>query len=141
MLPLLTTPSFSPSLTHITAHPPALIAHIANSLSTPPPPLSSPERFWGVFVPFASRTYDVEELVYGNAGEGSGAADEMVVEVLVRGESADGTGRRKKGVERTLDGWIGPQNAVVELNDLASLKRIFTGRGSSEVCSSPPLHL
>lgn len=130
LLSLLTTPSFSQALTYVRAHSPALLTHVATSLSTPPPPLSSPEKFWSVFLPIAGRNYDVEELVFGNTGEGSGTAEEMVVEVLLRGESTDGVSRRKKGVERTLEGWLCGKGVAVELKDLVSLRSVFGGRTS-----------
>lgn len=131
LLPILTTPAFSPSLVHVAAYPPVLLRHMAGSLSTPPPPLSPPEKFWNVFLPVASRTYDVEELVFGNSAEGSGAGgEEIVVELLVRGgEPGEITlGRRKKGVERTLEGWVVSRGAPCELKDLASLKTLFTSK-------------
>ena len=83
LLPILTQTRFSSSLTHLTAHPTALLTHIAAAYLTPPPPLSPPEKFWGVFIPIAERHYESEKLVFGPGGEGSGQL-EFVVEVLVR---------------------------------------------------------
>ncbi|GJE86067.1 hypothetical protein PsYK624_021470 [Phanerochaete sordida] len=138
VLAYLIPPAFSSSLVHITAHTPALLVHLAHSLSTPPPPLSPPEKFWNVFLPIASRPFDVEELAFGNAGEGSGASNEVVVEVLVRGDSGDNTGRRRKGVERTLEGWVASKAAACELNDLPSLRSIYTGKSPSVESATTP---
>ena len=45
------------------------------------------------------------------------------------------TGRRKKGVERTLEGWICSKGTACELKDLASLRSLYTGKPASmEVC-------
>lgn len=131
LVSLLTTSAFSPSLAHIIAHPPPVLTHLATHLSTPPPPLSSPEKFWNVFLPVAARTYDAEELVFGSNGEG-GSAEEIVVELVLRG--GDPTerviARRKGGVERTLEGWT--QDADCELKDLASLRSLFTSKPASK---------
>lgn len=115
---------------HITAYPPILLTHLATSLSTPPPPLSSPEKFWNVFLPVAGRTHDIEDLVFGSDGEGSAGAGEIVVEVFVRGsESSEGAvGRRKKSVERTLEGWICNRGVACELKDLPSLQNLFMSK-------------
>ena len=111
---------FSPTLTLLAAHPPALLTHLAAAYLAPPPlastsasasSSSSPEKFWSVFLPLAARTHDVERLVFGAAGTGTGTAAgegaglgegvgegaaaqrEFVVEVLVRGGgAASGTG-------------------------------------------------
>ncbi|KAF9241321.1 hypothetical protein BU15DRAFT_87243 [Melanogaster broomeanus] len=103
LLPILTQTSLSPTLTHLTAHPPALIGHLASSYLTPPPTAGPPEKFWGVFIPLSERAHESESLVYGPGGTGTcsgGGADvrELVVEVLVRGAGAEG---RKRGIERT----------------------------------------
>lgn len=58
------------------------------------------------------------------------------MEVLVRGsESSEGVvGRRKKGVERTLEGWICNRSAACELKDLPSLQNLFMSKsGFTEV--------
>lgn len=85
----------------------------------------------------AARTYDVEELVFGSAGEGSeGTGEEIVLEILVRGgDSGDGVaGRRKRGIERTLEGWHVSKRAACELQGLSCLKTLFmTNAGSAEV--------
>ncbi|OBZ79343.1 hypothetical protein A0H81_00750 [Grifola frondosa] len=72
LLPVLTQTRFSPSLVHVNAHPTALLTHLASAYLTPPPPLSSPEKFWRVFIPVAERHYESEKLVFGQGGEGSG---------------------------------------------------------------------
>ncbi|KAI0724479.1 hypothetical protein C8T65DRAFT_4801 [Cerioporus squamosus] len=123
LIPILTQTRFSPSLTHITAHPTALLTHLSSAYLTPPPPLSPPEKFWGVFIPIAERQYESEKLVFGQDGEGSGP-QEFAVEVLVRG-GADGSGRRR-GVERVLEGWSPTAGGPCELRDLENLKMLWT---------------
>ncbi|KAI0757049.1 hypothetical protein C8Q80DRAFT_1265032 [Daedaleopsis nitida] len=125
LLPILTQTRFSPSLTHLTAHPPALLTHLSTAYLTPPPPLSPPEKFWGVFIPIVERHYESEKLVFGPGGEGRGPQD-FVVEVLVRG-GADGLGRRR-GVERVLEGWHPTVGGPCELRDLESLKGLWAKR-------------
>ncbi|KAI0778133.1 hypothetical protein BD413DRAFT_667505 [Trametes elegans] len=135
LLPLLTQTRFSPTLTHLTAHPPALLAHLATAYLTPPPPLAAPEKFWGVFIPIAERHYECERLVFGPAGEG-GAPPEAAVEVLVRGAAADGAGRRR-GVERVLEGWSPAAGGPCELRELESLKALWTKKPISEAQGAP----
>lgn len=108
-----------------------LLTHLTQSLSTPPPLLSSPEKFWNVFLPIAARTFDVEELVFGSGGEGSSAVDEIVVEVLVRGETGDASGRRRKGLERTLEGWLVSKATSCELQDLPGLRNLLGSKSPS----------
>ncbi|KAJ3762864.1 hypothetical protein EV360DRAFT_34751 [Lentinula raphanica] len=124
LLPLLLNTTFSPTLIHLIAHPPVLFTHLATEYMTPPPPLSFDAKFWGVFIPFSERGRDVEELVFGQGGEGSGGSEEMVVEVLVRGRS-DTSGRRK-AVERFLEGWDIVKGTSMELSRLSSLASIWT---------------
>jgi elongator complex protein 5 len=61
--------------------------------------------------------------------------EEIVVEVLVRG-GGEGTARRK-GVERSLEGWSETRGGPSELSDLESLKiiwdRKYSGRTVGEV--------
>lgn len=120
---------FSASLTSLTAHPPVLLTHVATEYMTPPPPLSPPEKFWGVFLPIAQRHAEVEKLVFGPDGEGS-AGNEVVVEVLVRG--ADGSGRRR-GIERELEGWSLAMASACELHELESLKVLWSRRPREQV--------
>ncbi|RPD82619.1 hypothetical protein L226DRAFT_556366 [Lentinus tigrinus ALCF2SS1-7] len=122
LIPILTQTRFSSSLTHITAHPPALLTHLSSAYLTPPPPLSPPEKFWGVFIPISERHYESEKLVFGQNGEGSGP-QEFVVEVLVRG-GADGSGRRR-GIERVLEGWSSAVGGPCDLRDLESLRTLW----------------
>ncbi|KAJ3847391.1 hypothetical protein EV368DRAFT_51266 [Lentinula lateritia] len=123
LLPLLISTAFSPTLTHLIAHPPALFTHITTEYMTPPPPLSSDAKFWGIFIPISERGRDVENLVFGQGGDGSGGQDEMVAEVLVRGRS-DASGRRK-AVERFLEGWDVRKNQPVSLSQMSSLASIY----------------
>ncbi|KAI0639350.1 hypothetical protein C8Q77DRAFT_1045236 [Trametes polyzona] len=134
ILPVLTQTRFSPSLTHLIAHPTALLTHLASAYLTPPPPLSPPEKFWSVFIPVSERTYESERLVFGSGGEGSGLP-EFVVEVLVRG-GADSTGRRK-GVERVLEGWSPATGGPCELRELESLKALWSKKPAVETQSAP----
>lgn len=93
----------------------------------PPPPLSTPEKFWRVFLPIVERHYEAEKLVFGPNGDGFGG-QEFVVEILIRG--ADGSGRRR-GVERMLEGWSG--EAPCGLNVLVGLKGLWTRKIVPEV--------
>lgn len=100
---------------------------------TPPPPLSSDAKFWGIFIPISERGRDAENLVFGQGGDGSGGQDEMVVEVLVRGRS-DASGRRK-AVERFLEGWDIQKNQPVSLSQMSSLASIYRRKTVvEEVC-------
>ncbi|KAH9937642.1 uncharacterized protein B0H18DRAFT_203929 [Fomitopsis serialis] len=132
---ILTQTRFSSSLTHVIAHPTALITHLATAYLTPPPPLSPPEKFWRVFIPIAERHYESEKLIFGSEGEGSGGS-EFVAEILVRG--ADGNGRRR-GVERVLEGWSG--GAPCELSALVALKTLFVKRAAEEATPDPTQNL
>lgn len=123
---------FSGSLISLTAHPPVLLTHVATEYMTPPPPLSPPEKFWGVFLPISQRHAEVEKLVFGPDGEGSGDK-EIVVEVLVRG--ADGSGRRR-GIERELEGWSLATASACELHELESLKVLWSRRPREQVKAS-----
>ncbi|KAI0825184.1 hypothetical protein BC628DRAFT_299613 [Trametes gibbosa] len=130
LIPILTQTRFSPTLTHLIAHPTALLAHIASAYLTPPPPLASPEKFWGVFIPISERHYESERLVFGPEGEGSGL-QEFAVEVLLRGPGGDGAARRR-GVERVLEGWSPAAGGPCELRDLDSLKSLWSRRAVPE---------
>lgn len=136
---LLIDTSFSTSLVHLTAHPPVLLTHIASAYLTPPPfsPSGDPSpediKFWRVFLPLSERTHEVEALVFGAEGEGGGGGglgDEFVVEVLVRNRSNDrqiavASGSRRRGVERSLEGWNAAKGGPVPLESLESLKSAF----------------
>jgi len=102
--------------------------HIATSYLTLPPPASPPVKFWGIFVPVSERGGESDRLVYGPDGEGSGGAGsgELVVEVLLRKSSG-----RKKGVERSLEGWS--RGSPCELTELESLKGIWNKKPISQV--------
>lgn len=133
LIPLLAQPAYSPSLTHLIVHPPVLLSHLATAYLTPPPPASSPAKFWGVFLPLSERGYETDRLIFGSGGEGSGRRDEMVVEVLVRG-GGDGSGRRRT-VERTLEGWSKTRDGFCDLAGLESLRSIWTNKQVDQVCN------
>lgn len=59
--------------------------------------------------------------------DGEAGAQEIVVEVLVRGSAASAHGTRRS-VERVLEGWSSKLGAC-ELNELGSLKGIWARRG------------
>jgi elongator complex protein 5 len=127
----MTQTSLSPTLIHLIAHPPAMIAHLSSAYSTPPPPAGPAEKFWSVFIPFSERTHESDRLVYGPEGNGTSAGSwrgedtrEFVVEVLVRGGS-------RRGVERTIEGWVG--DAPCDLYTLESLKSIWHKKKTEEV--------
>ncbi|KDQ63701.1 hypothetical protein JAAARDRAFT_119421 [Jaapia argillacea MUCL 33604] len=132
LLHLLTQTRFSPTLTHIIAHPPSLISHISRAYLTPPPPLSPPQKFWRVFIPLSERQHEVEKLIFGQDGQGSGSGEEIVVEVLIRGVTIGGGDRlgKRKGVERFLEGWN--QSGPVDLHKLESLKPLFAKKVMTE---------
>ncbi|KAI0361682.1 hypothetical protein OH77DRAFT_1500963 [Trametes cingulata] len=134
LIPILTQTRFSPSLTHLIAHPTALLTHLASAYLTPPPPLSAIEKFWGVFIPISERHYESEKLVFGAGGEGSGL-QEFAVEVIVRG-GADGSGRRR-GVERVLEGWSPAAGGPCELRELERLKALWSKKAVVQPQSGP----
>ncbi|KAF5390222.1 hypothetical protein D9757_002880 [Collybiopsis confluens] len=123
ILPLIVSTSFSPSITHLIAHPPVLITHLAEEYMTPPPPLSPDVKFWGLFIPISERNRDTESLIFGPGGDGSGGHSEMVVEAIVRG-GQDVSGRRK-AAERFLEGWDLDQSRPVPLSQLRTLASIW----------------
>lgn len=125
LLPSLLSVTFSSTLTVLTSHPPSLLLRIAQDYMTPPPPLSRDEKFWNVFQPIAQRHNESEKLVFGADAKGS-EADELVVEVLVRG-GAEGMTRRR-GVERTLEGWRKGPGLPCKIEDLESLRTLFVSR-------------
>ncbi|KAG1744875.1 hypothetical protein EDD22DRAFT_786134 [Suillus occidentalis] len=135
LLELLTQTSLSPTLMHLTAHPPAIITHIASAYFTHPPPAGPAEKFWSVFIPFSERTHESERLVYGPEGNGTSAGAwvskgtrEFVVEILIRGGS-------KRGVERSVEGWKG--DVPCDLQALDSLTSIWTRRNAEEARPDP----
>ncbi|KAJ3800811.1 hypothetical protein GGU11DRAFT_340977 [Lentinula aff. detonsa] len=123
LLPLLLSTAFSPTLIQLIAHPPVLFTHLATEYMTPPPPLSSDAKFWGIFIPISERARDTEALIFGQEGEGSGGQEEMVVEVLVRGGS-DASGKRR-AVERFLEGWDIENSLPLDLSKMKSLTSIW----------------
>ena len=135
LLPILTQTHLSATLTHIIAHPPSLLIHLASSYLAPPPPAGSTEKFWTVFIPVSERVYESEVLVYGPEGTGTcsgGGTDlrEFVVELIVRGTAAEG---RKRGIERTIEAWsdINPEH----VQKLDSLKSIWSRKKApDQVC-------
>ncbi|KAH8988846.1 hypothetical protein EDB92DRAFT_1935645 [Lactarius akahatsu] len=114
-------PRLSPTLAHVVAHPPALLLHLATAQLMPPPPAGRPDRFWHVFSPLASRTWEVEEIVLGPGGGGA------------RNDWGDGD---RSGVGRNLEkellGWL--RDSPCSLSELDSLKPIFedVGKTASE---------
>lgn len=130
LIPLLTQTSFSPTLIRIVSHPPILLRHLSTAYLTLPPPLSPPEKFWGVFIPISERGYESEKLVFGSEGEGPGGGKgELVVEVLVRG---GGEGRRR-AVERTLEGWSHAKGGAVDLASLGCLQSLWARKVTDQV--------
>ncbi|KIJ68390.1 hypothetical protein HYDPIDRAFT_106584 [Hydnomerulius pinastri MD-312] len=132
LLTVLTQTSLSPTLVHIIAHPPALITHLATSYLTPPPPAGPSEKFWSVFIPVSERAHESQNLVYGPDGTGTcsgGGSDarEFVVELVIRGGGAEG---RKRGIERTIEGW--KDGAPQDLQKLDSLKSIWARKKADE---------
>ena len=133
LLPLLLPPRVSPSLTHLTAHPPSLLTHLSTTQFMPPPPSTPAPAFWRVFAPLAARTWEVERLVYGAGDEGAGSGwNETVVEVLLRGPGAGVGEGKRRGAERVLEGWVSGKGPC-ELAQLDSLKKIWTRKASDEV--------
>ena len=122
LVPLLMQPAFSPSLRCLLARPVVLITHLAREYLTPPPPASSDAKFWSVFLPVSERVNESERLVFGSGGEGSGSTTEFVVEILVRGFQGSG---KKRGVERTLEGWSLSEGGACSLTKLESLKTLW----------------
>lgn len=120
-------PRLSPTLAHVVAHPPALLLHLATAQLMPPPPASRPDRFWHVFSPLSSRTWEVEEIVLGPGGGGARNDGEMVIEVVTR--APEGVGRN---LEKELLGWL--RDSPCSLSELDSLKAIFedVGKTASE---------
>ena len=124
VLPLLVTTKMSPTLTHIVAHPPVLLRHLASANLIPPPPNTPPERFWPAFSPLASRSWEVEKLVFGAEGPGLEEGwSEMVLEILVRGAST--SNEKRRGAERTLEAWTRTQGPC-DLTELETLRSVWT---------------
>ena len=135
LLPVLTQTHLSPTLTHIIAHPPSLLTHLASSYLAPPPSAGSAEKFWTVFIPVSERIHESEALVYGHEGSGTssgGGPDltEFVVELIVRGVATEG---RKRGIDRTIEAWNGV--SPDQPQKLDSLKSIWSrSKMPEEVC-------
>ncbi|KAJ7631035.1 hypothetical protein FB45DRAFT_917257 [Roridomyces roridus] len=121
LLPLLSLPAFSPSLSLVIPHPTALLLHLATEYLTPPPPLSPEPKFWSIFLPMSERMEESERLVFGSAGEGAGDSEQFVIEVIARG---DGDGLRRRGVDRTLHGWS-MAKGLCSLEDIDALKPLW----------------
>ncbi|ETW87262.1 hypothetical protein HETIRDRAFT_469158 [Heterobasidion irregulare TC 32-1] len=141
LLPLLLPPRVSPSLTHLTAHPPSLLTHLSTTQFMTPPPSTPAAAFWRVFAPLAARTWEVERLVYGAGDEGAGSGwNETVVEVLLRGPGAGVGEGKRRGAERVLEGWVSGKGPC-ELAQLDSLKKIWTRKASDEAQRDPTQNL
>lgn len=147
LLSLLKQPAFSPSMTHLSAHPPALLTYIATEYLAPPPassqsaPASDPAtlKFWSVFAPLVepARARDVEALVFGVQDWSVSGQEETVVEVLIRSQSGEhatiggasamlATGKqRRRAVDRVLAGWCAAKGGPCKLEDLDSLKGLW----------------
>jgi len=118
---LVLTPRLSPTLAHIIAHPPALLVHLATEQLMPPPPASTPDRFWPVFAPLSARTWEVERIVLGPGCVGLSDEGESVLQVITRG--------RGKNVERELDGWrVDGSCTLTELDSLKSILEDSKGK-------------
>ncbi|KAJ3520894.1 hypothetical protein NM688_g9093 [Phlebia brevispora] len=124
---------FSASLTSLTSYPPVLLEHVAAEYMTPPPPLSPPEKFWGVFMPIAQRHHEAEKLVFSEGARGCGE-EEFAVEVLIRG--ANDLGRRR-GIERLLEGWSTLSASPCELSELQSFKSLWSRRPAQQRAPDP----
>ncbi|KAI0030670.1 hypothetical protein K488DRAFT_79530 [Vararia minispora EC-137] len=136
VLPLLLLTRLSPNMTHVMAHPPALLEHIAETHLAVPPPSMPPERFWRVFSPIAARGWEVEHLVYGPEGPGSGPGrEEFVLEMVIRGQGAGSDGKRR-GTERVLEGWSRSRGSC-ELTELSSLRVIWTKSSTAQEPLAP----
>ena len=96
--------------------------HLAIAQLTPPPPASTPDRFWRVFAPLGARTWEVEQIVLGAGRAGPSDDGEIVLEVLTR--APEGRGRN---LERELEGWTA--DGPCSLSELDSLKRILEDKG------------
>ncbi|KAJ7783838.1 hypothetical protein DFH07DRAFT_207129 [Mycena maculata] len=136
LLPLLSQPAFSPPLTLVIAHPPALLIHLSAEFLTPPPPLSPEAKFWGIFLPVSERVEESERLIFGPGGEGTGD-DEFVIEVIVRD---DGDGLRRRGVNRTLKGWSLARGPC-PLAEMDSLKSLWSRNIAEPTVVDPTLNV
>lgn len=132
IFPIITQTSFSSALNHIIAHPTSLLLHISTNYLCPPPPLSPPPKFWAIFIPISERHSDTDKLTFGPSGSGNSInGEELAVELLIRGGSTD-HGRKKRVVERTLQGWS-TAKGLCELKDLESLKILWSSSKSSTI--------
>ncbi|KAJ7225465.1 hypothetical protein GGX14DRAFT_420632 [Mycena pura] len=130
LLLLLCQPVFSLSLTHVISHPTSLISHLSTEYLTLPPPLSPEAKFWGIFLPISGRVSESERLIFGAGGEGAGDDEELVIELIVRGERE---GLRRRGVERTLLGWS-LARGVCPLGEIAALKSLTSRNIAEPAC-------
>ncbi|KAF7306973.1 hypothetical protein MIND_00490100 [Mycena indigotica] len=131
LVALICQPAFSPALTHAISHPPALLIHLATEYLTPPPPLSPDPKFWGIFRPVSERVADTERIVFGANGEGSSNNNDFVLEVITRGD-----GDRRRGVERTIQGWSRLRGAL-PLETLPALTSLMS-KTTNETASADP---
>ncbi|KAL1737346.1 hypothetical protein EV714DRAFT_266150 [Schizophyllum commune] len=107
------------NVAHVLAHSPGLVAHVAAEYGTPPPPVGSEERFWGVWLPVSARQSTIDLSIE----DVDAAEDEIIVEILSRGAA------RRRAVERRLEGWS--EDAPRELVQLRSLRRILSGKSKA----------
>ena len=126
--PLLQT-KFSASVVSLSSYPTVLLSHVANNYMNPPPPLTTPEKFWNVFLPIAQRRDESEKLIFGPGAPGC-EGEEFLVEIVLR--SADGSSRRR-GIDRSLEGWQTATNAACEISQLADLKSLWSKRPIEQV--------
>ncbi|KXN89977.1 hypothetical protein AN958_04982 [Leucoagaricus sp. SymC.cos] len=126
--------TFSSSLIHLVAHPTALFRHLAKEYMVSPPPMTPDVKFWSVFIPFSERLHEVEKLFFGPGGEGSGGCSEIVIEIIVRGINAQS---RKRGTERSLEGWDLTKNTPCAISDLHDLQSLFSQKHKAETAPDP----
>ena len=130
LLPHLTPPSFSQTLTHVRLYHPSILLHMHRVFLLPPPPISYTAKFYSVFTPFVQRERkETESLVFNASQEtnnGTVMDGETVLEIVVRS-----TGLRK-GVERELEGWKEGVGSC-HLNQLESLASCFAAHGPSAI--------
>ncbi|KAF7339422.1 hypothetical protein MSAN_02156300 [Mycena sanguinolenta] len=133
LIPLLSQPGFSSSLTHVISHPSALLLHLSTEYLTLPPPLSPEPKFWGLFLSVSERVHESERLIFGADGEGTGDDDELVIEIIVRG---DGEGLRRRGVDRSLQGWSLTRGPF-PLAEMVALKSLYSRNAPERTVVDP----
>lgn len=95
-----------------------------------PPPLSTVEKFWSVFLPASQRPHEVYRIIHGLGGMGWDG-DEMVVEATIRG-NFDGV-RKDNNVNHFLEGWLITESLPCDLLELRNCKAIWAEKGTSRV--------